>query len=247
MIIPLTHASFGRNLRCMKSAINLYSLARKFPTEKHALEHLIRTRWPKGVHCLACNHSKCWAIASKNKTGGPRHLFQCVACKFQFSPLAGTLFHDSHLPLTKWFAAISLMCDAKQGISASQLQRHLGVTYKTAWYVAHRIREGMREARDLQLGDKGTTVEIDESYVGGQLRHRGSKIAKAAKTMVIGLAERDGRIHLQSMSDRRFESIKPVLDASLQRTLKRSSPMAIPPTSASLTNTSMREAIMAGS
>ena len=76
------------------------------------------------------------------------------------------------------------------------------------------------EDRDLQLGDKGTTVEIDEAYIGGQLRHKGSKVAKAAKTMVIGLAERDGRIHLQSMSDRRFESIKPVLDAKLAEDTK---------------------------
>jgi len=195
--------------------MNLYSLARKFPTEKHAIEHLIWTRWPSGVRCLACNHNQCWSIESKNKTGGPRRLFQCAACKFQFSPLAGTLFHDSHLPLTKWFAAIALMCDAKKGISASQLGRHLGMTYKTAWYVAHRIRAAMREGRDIQLGDPGTTVEIDEAYIGGQLRHRGSKVAKASKTMVIGLAERDGRIHLESMSNRKYESMKPVLDAKL--------------------------------
>jgi transposase-like protein len=112
------------------------------------------------------------------------------------------------------------MCDAKKGISANQLQRHIDVTYKTAWYVAHRIREGMQEARDLQLGGKGTTVEIDEAYIGGQLRHSGPKVAKAAKTMVIGLAERDGRIHLQSMSNRRLESIKPVLDAKLAEDTK---------------------------
>ena len=73
------------------------------------------------------------------------------------------------------------MCDAKKGISARQLQRHIGVTYKTAWYVAHRIREGMREARDIQLGDKGTTVEIDEAYIGGQVRHRARRWPKPLK------------------------------------------------------------------
>ena len=99
--------------------MNLYSLTRRFPTEKDALDHLVRTRWPKGVRCLACNHGKCWRIESTNKTGGPRRLFQCASCKFQFSATTGTLFHDSHLPLTKWFAAISLMSDAKKGISAS--------------------------------------------------------------------------------------------------------------------------------
>ena len=80
----------------------------------------------------------------------------------QFSATTGTLFHDSHLPLTKWFAAVSLMSAAQKGISASQLGRHMGLTYKTAWYVAHRIREAMREAKDMQLGDPDTTVEIDE-------------------------------------------------------------------------------------
>jgi transposase-like protein len=112
------------------------------------------------------------------------------------------------------------MSDAKKGISASQLGRHIGMTYKTAWYVAHRIREAMREAIDIQLGDHDTTVEIDEAYLGGQLRHKGSKVAKAAKTIVIGMAERNGRIHLESMSNRRFESIKPVLDAKLAEDTK---------------------------
>src|SRR6516164_4856340 len=136
-------------------------------------------------------------------------LFQCASCKFQFSATTGTLFHDSHLPLTKWFAAISLMSDAKKGISASQLGRHIGMTYKTAWYVAHRIREAMREPKDIQLGDPDTTVEIDEAYIGGGLRHHGSKVAQASKIMVIGMAERNGRVHLESMSNRRLESIQP--------------------------------------
>lgn len=155
--------------------MNLYSLARKFPTEKHAHAHLIKARWPKGVRCVACDHDKCWQIESRNKSGGPRWLFQCAGCKFQFSATTGTLFHDSHLPLTKWFAAISLMSDAKKGISASQLGRHIGVTYKTAWYVAHRIREAMSEAKGIKLGGQATTVEIDETYIGGHKRHRGSK------------------------------------------------------------------------
>jgi hypothetical protein len=179
-----------------------------------------KARWSRGVRCVACDHGKCWPIESTNKTGGPRRLFQCAACKLQFSVTAGTLFHDSHLPLTKWFAAITLMSDAKKGISASQLGRHIGMTYKTAWYVAHRIREAMREAKDIQLGDPDTTVEIDGTYIGGQLRHKGSKVAKASKTMFIGMAERNGRIHLESMSNRRFESIKPVLDAKLAENAK---------------------------
>jgi transposase-like protein len=78
----------------------------------------------------------------------------------------------------------------------------------------------MREAKDIQLGDPNTTVEIDEADIGGQLRHKGSKVAQASKTMVIGMAERSGRIHLESMSNRRLESIKPVLDAKLAEETK---------------------------
>ena len=213
--------------------MNLYSLARRFPTEKDALDHLVGTRWPKGVRCVACDHGKCWPIESTNKTGGPRRLFQCASCKFQFSATTGTLFHDSHLPLSKWFAAISLMSDAKKGISASQLGRHIGMTYKTAWYVSHRIREAMREAKDIQLGDPDTTVEIDEAYLGGHLRHKGSKEAKASKTMVIGMAERNGRIHLESMSTANSNPWSRCWMPNSPRTPEKSSPTAILLTSAS--------------
>ena len=88
---------------------------------------------------------------------------QCAACKLQLSPLTGTLFHDSHLPLSKWFAAISLMCDAKKGISASQLQRHLGVTYTTARYVAQRIREGIAGSSGLM--DSNRRLDMDWRWI----------------------------------------------------------------------------------
>ena len=108
---------------------------------------------------------------------------------------SGALFHDSHLPLSKWFAAIALMADAKKGISACQLQRHIGMTYKTAWYVCHRIREAMREESDTKLGGNGVTVEIDETYIGGVKRLADGSTALRSKTLVIGMAERGGRIH----------------------------------------------------
>ena len=105
--------------------MNLYSLAKQFPTEESALAHLIKVRWPSGVRCVGCDHDKCWPVESTGKTGKPRRLFQCAKCKLQFSATQGTLFHDSHLPLTKWFAAIALMADAKKGISACQLLAEL--------------------------------------------------------------------------------------------------------------------------
>jgi len=124
--------------------MNLFSLAKKFPNEDAALLHLIRTRWPHGVRCVACDCDKCWLVEAKGTTGKPRKLFQCSDCGYQFSATANTLFHDSHLPLTKWFAVICLMVEGKKGISANQVTRHVGMTYKTAWYVCHRIREAMQ-------------------------------------------------------------------------------------------------------
>ena len=81
------------------------------------------------------------------------------------------------------------MSDAKKGIWATKLGRHIGMTYKAAWYVAHRIRQAMREAKDIQLGDHETSAEIDETYIGGQPRHKGFKVAKASKIMAIGMAK----------------------------------------------------------
>jgi len=200
--------------------MNLYALTRRFPTEKDALDHLVRTRWPKGVRCLACNHGKCWQIESTNKTGGPRRLFQCASCKFQFSATTGTLFHDSHLPLTKWFAAVSLMSDAKKGISASQLGRHIGMTYKTAWYVAGSAKPcGKPKTFSWEIPTppwRSTKPTSEAAFAITVPR----KVAQASKTMVIGMAERNGRVHLESMSNRRLESIKPVLDAKLAEDTK---------------------------
>ena len=97
----------------------------------------------------------------------PRNQYECDECRYQFSVTAGTLFHDSHLPLWKWFLAIYLMCESKKGISAKQLQRMLGVTYKTAWYLCHRVRGAMGEDEQPLLTG---TVEVDETMVGGNAR-----------------------------------------------------------------------------
>jgi transposase-like protein len=195
--------------------MNLYSLAKKFPNEDAALLHLIKTRWPHGVRCVACDHDKCWLVEAKGTTGKPRKLFQCAECGYQFSATANTLFHDSHLPLTKWFAALSLMVEAKKGISANQVRRHIPMTYKTAWYVCHRIRDAMQESEPIKLGSESTTVEIDETFVGGRKRGKGVRAGKKAKTVVVGMAERDGRIHLQTVKSIKHVHVKPVLDQHL--------------------------------
>ncbi len=120
--------------------MNFFSPAKAFPTEEHALAYWMKTRWPKGVRCIACDHPKCYLIESKGKTGKSVRLFECADCGLQFSATTGTLFHDSHLPLQKWFMAIGLMVGAKKGISANQIARHIGVTHKNAWHLCQRTK-----------------------------------------------------------------------------------------------------------
>jgi transposase-like protein len=195
--------------------MNLLNVAKNFATEDQALDHLIKSRWPDGVKCLACGHSKVYPIATKGKTGKPCRLFECAECGLHFSATTGTLFHDSHLPLQKWFMAMALMCEAKKGMSALQISRHIGVSYKTAWYLCHRIRKAMEELNSEPLGGQGQIVEVDEAFLGGRKLRKGVKAGKDAKVTVLGIAERNGRVHLQRVANARLVSVKPVLDAKL--------------------------------
>jgi transposase-like protein len=195
--------------------MNLFSLAKLFPTEDAAIEYWIATRWPDGVRCVGCGHDTVYRIRTVGKTGKPSLIFECGKCQLHFSPTAGTLFHDSHLPLQKWFAAIALMCEGKKGISANQMKRHLGVTYKTAWYMCHRIRKAMSDEFINPLGSEGQIVEVDESFVGGTKRLSGSTVAKQNKVKVLGIAERGGRVHLKKVKNIKLESIVPILDAAI--------------------------------
>ncbi len=177
-----------------KPAIDLPALCERFQSEEKCREYLIALRWPDGVTCPRCA-SREFSDVSK------REQFQCDACSYQFSIRAGTIFHDSHLPLWKWFLATYLMAEARKGVSAKQLQRTLKVTYKTAWYLCHRIREALKEDKPSLL--KGI-VEVDETYVGGRNRGKGRHNKLANKTMVLGAIERGGpiRMKVEARADR---------------------------------------------
>ncbi len=195
--------------------MNLFSLAKEFPTEEAALDYWVKIRWPDVVKCVECGHDKVYQIDTKGKTGKPCRKYECAKCGLHFSPTAGTLFHDSHLPMQKWFAAIALMCEAKKGISANQMKRHIGVTYKTAWYMCHRIREAMQESDKFTVGGPYSTVEIDETFVGGFKRLEGHKAGHTNKTAVIGLAERNGKIYMEALPRAKREPIQKVVDSKL--------------------------------
>src|SRR6267154_489650 len=143
----------------MKSPIDmpmdLVELTEAFGTDDKCRAVLEQLRWPKGPMCPRCE-SKATKIAN-------RFQYDCDSCHYQFSVTAGTIFHDSHLSLWKWFLATALLCESKKGMSACQIQRTVGMSYKTAWYLCHRIRAAMVET-DKPLLDG--TVEIDETYIG---------------------------------------------------------------------------------
>ncbi len=184
---------------------SLINVASEFATEEQCLAYLEKMRWPEGVQCLACESKRISKFKTKEtsrkrfskKLGEDvqvrvpsRSLYQCLECNRQFSATLGTLFHDSHLPLRKWFLAIALICNAKKSISALQLQRDLEVSYRTAWYLAHRIRKAMEEKGGPQLIG---IVESDETFIGGRFDKR-RKRKPWKKPAVHGLIERGGKI-----------------------------------------------------
>ncbi len=176
--------------------INLISLVDRFHDEDACRKYLEELRWPDGAKCPRCGSDKLSRIKK-------RHQFDCDSCRYQFSVMAGTIFHDTHLPLWKWFLAVYLIVEAKKGISANQLKRMIGVSYKTAWYLCHRIRAALNEV-DAQLL-KGI-IEADETFVGGKVEGMGRGY-KGNKTVVVGAFQRDGAIRLQVVRGRDRETL----------------------------------------
>src|SRR5215471_18869689 len=184
----------------MRPEMNLIDVTATFKTDEQCLEYLEKMRWPKRVRCTTCGSDSVSVIERKTETKNKRgKIYQCLepTCRQQFSATSGTIFHDSHLPLTKWFMAVAILADAKKSISANQLKRHLGIgSYRTAWYMAHRIRKAMEETEGSLL--KGT-VEVDETYIGGKYDKRRKRIPRE-KPGVVGLIERGGQVRTMRIS-----------------------------------------------
>jgi transposase-like protein len=181
--------------------MTLVDVMNLFDTDEKCRELLVRLRWPNGVECPRCKMPAVELATEKQ-------LFYCKECDYQFSVTSGTIFNDSHLPLQKWFLATLLLCEAKKGMSAHQLKRTIwGLnkgSYKTAWYLCHRIRAAMKEAEKPMLDG---TVEMDETFVGGKLRGYGQGWRKEGtdrrKEVVIGIRQRDGELRFFHASDAR--------------------------------------------
>jgi transposase-like protein len=180
----------------VRSEINLIKLIDRFHDEDECRAYLEELRWPDGIRCPRCDSNKLSRIKK-------RYQFDCDSCRYQFSVTAGTIFHDTHLPLWKWFLAVYLIAESKKSISANQLKRMLGTTYRTAWHLSHRIRSAFREV-DAQLL-KGI-VEADETFVGGETQGMGRGYT-GNKAIVVGAIQRDGAIRLQVVEARDRETL----------------------------------------
>lgn len=190
--------------------------APRFHDEDAAREHIEASRWPNGVTCPHCGSVKVRRMEGKTQAG----MFLCNDCRDKFSCRTGTVMERSHVPLHKWLLAIHLMASSKKGISAHQLMRNLGLgSYRTAWFLAHRIREAMTDDSHKATGGLGganKVVEADESYVGGKAKNRAFK-EPAPKKAVVTLIERDGRAKSFHVANVTAKTVRPIIVTNANR------------------------------
>ncbi len=184
-----------------------------FLDKDKARERLEALRWPDGPECPHCGSVKAWPL--KTRPG----LYKCgeYLCGKQFTVTVGTVFERSKIPLNKWLMAVYLMCSSKKGISSHQLHRTLGVTYKTAWFMTHRIREAMRDDSGELLGSKGSPVEADETFIGAKRpKHKPKGMSGSGHKMkVLSLVERGGRIRSFHVPNVTAPTLKPILEENI--------------------------------
>lgn len=184
----------------MKSTkYTIKQLRAEFPDDDSCLDFIFRVRF-QNVVCEKCEHENSYYRVKERKC------YACSFCGTQIHPTAGTIFHKSSTKLTDWFYALFLFSSARNGVSATELQRQLGVTYKCAWRMAHQIRSLMTQGKDPLDG----TVEMDETYVGGR-RRNGKRGRGTDKAAVAGIVQRGGNVRVQHVDNVKGSTLLPML------------------------------------
>jgi transposase-like protein len=186
-----------------------------FTDENAAREALEAIRWPHGVVCAHCG-----AMGKIGQVKGKSHrpgLYYCGDCKGQFTVTVGTVFERSKIPLTKWLLATHLLSASKKGISSHQIHRMLGVTYKSAWFMTHRIREAMRTGALVPMGGGGAPVEVDETYIGTKEGRKKAKGGYRHKRPVLALVERGGEVRSFHIENSTVAEVAPIVRDNLAR------------------------------
>lgn len=189
----------------------------RFTDDTAAREHLEALRWPNGAVCPHCGGTeRNSALHGKGQRAG---LYFCGDCREQFTVTVGTVMERSKIPLHKWLLANHLLCSSKKGMSAHQLHRMLGITYKSAWFLAHRLREAMTTTPSGKLGECSGVVEADETFVGTK---KGKKVVRGwgHKNAVFSLVERDGDVRSFHVPNVTAKTLKPILQAQVAEQAK---------------------------
>jgi transposase-like protein len=216
-IISLTSTLFESILRIKELVMSILSEPH-FHNEAAAIARLEAIVWPKGPYCPRCGGFDRITLVNGARVG----LRRCGPCKREFTVTVGTIFERSHVKLHKWFQVAHLMTSSKKGISAHQIHRTLKLTYKTAWFMCHRLREAMRDGHfTTQLGGEGNAVEIDETFVGGleKNKHRNKRqhlgTGGAGKESVFSLVERGGRVRSHHVQAVTAKNLRPIVEAQI--------------------------------
>jgi transposase-like protein len=202
--------------------LSLIKLAKEYSDEDKARALLETLRWPEGAKCPHCKAKEPYKIVPGKGTKTRKGLYKCRQCRKQFTVTVGSIFEDSHIPISKWLMAIFIICSSKKAISAHQLHRMLDITYKSAWFMAHRIRFAMNEGplADMLDGE----VEIDETYVGGKPRpgdpkpEPGTGYRKdSRKVPVVALVQRDGTVRAKVVPKVTSKNLKEFINANIDK------------------------------
>lgn len=216
----------------MENAVDIF--APRFQSADAAREHLEALHWPEGPfcpHCGSLNATRLPAQRGRKTKAHPegvirKGVVQCNDCRKQYTVTVGTVFESSKVALDKWLLANHLLCASKKGMSGHQMARMLGVTYKTAWFMMHRIREAMKDTDTGPIGGLGVTVEAAETYVGGKTKNRNAKQQRrfddrvspvATKQPVMSLVERGGKVRSFHLAKVTGETLRSVLVTNVDR------------------------------